>query len=194
MVTDFYPIKKYPEVGVCGLDCGLCARYHTDGKSRCPGCCGPDFFEKHTSCSFVTCAVKQRKIESCAVCNGWDDCEKLYQLFAAAEIRDSFISYKPVQGNLDFIKKYGIDSFAKQEFQKQKVLLNLLDNFDDGRAKLFYCSAAQLLPTEKLHTTVIAAARQLKPATDIKEKAKFMRGVISGLAESLRVDIQLRNK
>ena len=194
MVTTFYPVKKYPQVGVCGLDCGLCSRYHTDGKSRCPGCCGSDFFEKHTSCSFVTCAVKTKRIESCAECNSWDDCDKLYQLFAAAAIRDSFISYKPVLGNLEFIKKNGIQSFSERQFERQKVLLHLLNNYDDGRAKLFYCSAVQLLPPQKVYDTVVAAARRIKPVTDIKEKAKFMRGVIGELAESLQIDIQLRNK
>lgn len=194
MITNYYPVKKYPTVGVCGLDCGLCSRYHTDGKSRCPGCCGPDFFEKHSSCSFVTCAVKQRKLESCAECNAWEDCEKLYQLFTAAEIRDSFISYKPVRNNLNYMKKYGIAAFARQEIEKQRVLMNLLNNYDDGRAKLFYCSASQLLPTEILNSTIYEHAKRIKADADIKEKAKFMRGVISELAESLQIDIQLRNK
>jgi hypothetical protein len=36
-----YHIKKYPTIGVCGLDCGLCPRYYTIGPSRCPGCAGP---------------------------------------------------------------------------------------------------------------------------------------------------------
>ena len=54
-----YPIKKYPTIGVCGLDCGLCPRYYTIGPSRCPGCAGPDFFNKHPSCSFITCCVKK---------------------------------------------------------------------------------------------------------------------------------------
>jgi hypothetical protein len=28
----------YPEIGICGLSCGLCPSYHTDGISRCGGC------------------------------------------------------------------------------------------------------------------------------------------------------------
>jgi hypothetical protein len=40
------PVKIYPTIGACGLDCGLCTRYYTVGPSRCPGCCGPDSFTK----------------------------------------------------------------------------------------------------------------------------------------------------
>jgi hypothetical protein len=29
---------KYPEIGICGLSCRLCSRYHTESKSRCGGC------------------------------------------------------------------------------------------------------------------------------------------------------------
>src|SRR4030042_793391 len=58
-----YQIKKYPTIGVCGLDCGLCPRYYTIGPSRCPGCAGPDFFNKHPSCSFITCCVKIKNFD-----------------------------------------------------------------------------------------------------------------------------------
>jgi len=49
-----HPIKQHPTLGSCGLDCGLCPRYYTAGSSRCPGCCGPGFFDAHPSCSFIT--------------------------------------------------------------------------------------------------------------------------------------------
>jgi hypothetical protein len=26
----------HPTIGCCGIDCGLCPRYYTDGPSRCP--------------------------------------------------------------------------------------------------------------------------------------------------------------
>ncbi|HNR04634.1 MAG TPA: DUF3795 domain-containing protein, partial [Bacillota bacterium] len=47
--------KKIHTLGCCGLDCGLCPRFFTEGASRCPGCCGVDFENKHPSCSFITC-------------------------------------------------------------------------------------------------------------------------------------------
>ena len=53
--------KKYPTIGCCGIDCGLCPRYYTEGKSRCPGCFGPQFMDiMGQSCSFITCCVKNK--------------------------------------------------------------------------------------------------------------------------------------
>ena len=187
-----YPVKKYPMVGVCGLDCGLCSRFHTDGKSKCPGCCGPEYFDRHPSCGFVTCAVKQRGLETCAQCTDWDECEKIYQLFEAARLRDSFISYKPVQENMNILKTKGIEEFVRLETAKQELLLKLLNNYDDGRAKLFYCTASQLIPFDSLKKTIAGAQQKIKPDLDIKDKAKLMRGILGGLADSLKIDLKLR--
>lgn len=38
--------KKIYTLGCCGLDCGLCPRFYTEGSSRCPGCCGENFEKK----------------------------------------------------------------------------------------------------------------------------------------------------
>ena len=35
--------RAYPEYAACGLNCGLCPRYHTQGISRCPDAAGRDF-------------------------------------------------------------------------------------------------------------------------------------------------------
>lgn len=62
------PVKRYPTLAACSLGCGLCPRYYTVGKSRCPGCCGPGFGKKHPTCSFITCSVKKRGLETCGEC------------------------------------------------------------------------------------------------------------------------------
>jgi len=131
-------------------------------------------------------------METCALCIDWMECEKIYQLLEAAQLRDSFISYKPVTGNLDFIKKNGLEKFVHQENEKQKVLYRLINNFDDGRAKLFYCTACQLMPPQEIIKVIKQVSNSLKPDADIKEKAKMMRANISKTAESLNIDLQLR--
>ena len=191
MVT-LYPIKKYPFIGVCGLDCGLCIRYHTDGKSRCPGCCGPDFFEKHPSCCFISCAVKNRGLETCAQCPDWQECEHIFQLRQASLTHDSFISYRPVMSNFAYICKYGVNKFIQREIEKQKVLIELLNNFDDGRAKLFYCTACQLINPEEITRVIHDVNMSLPPSADIKEKARTMRSALIKLAQRLKIDLVLR--
>ncbi|TEB08592.1 hypothetical protein Psch_02157 [Pelotomaculum schinkii] len=49
---------KHPEIGVCGLSCRLCPRYHTDTKSKCHGCKSQARIA--VGCPFITCAVKKK--------------------------------------------------------------------------------------------------------------------------------------
>ena len=61
--------KQYSTIGCCGIDCGLCPRFYTQGSSACPGCGGKDFAEKHPSCGYLTCCSVKRNLEVCAQCN-----------------------------------------------------------------------------------------------------------------------------
>jgi hypothetical protein len=189
---DKYPLKKYPIVGACGLNCGLCPRYYTAGKSRCPGCCGPDFWQKHPGCGFITCCVKQRGLETCAECKDWEECERVAKLLDSAKYKDSFLSHKPLAANYAFIQKNGIEEFVRLEMEKQKLLRHLIDNYDEGRSKSFYCTSCQLVPLDKLREALIDIETKITQATDIKEKAKLVRAAISQMADSLEIDLRLR--
>ena len=189
---DKYLLKKYPIVGACGLNCGLCPRYYTEGKSRCPGCCGPDFWQKMAACGLVTCCVKKRSLETCAQCVDWAECEKVAKLLDSAKHRDSFISYKPIAANFAFIQKYGIEEFVRLEIEKQEFLRHLIDNYNDGRSKSFYCTSCQLIPLDKLREALEDAEVKVTQATDIKEKAKLVREAISNMADSLQIELKLR--
>jgi len=189
---DKYPLKKYPIVGVCGLNCGLCPRYHTEGASRCPGCCGPDFWQKHPSCGFITCCVKKKGLETCAQCVDWEECEKVAKLLDSAKYNDSFISYRPLAANYAFIQKNGIEEFIRLEMEKQRFLRHLIDNYDEGRSKSFYCTSCQLIPLDKLREALVDAETKIIEATDIKDKAKLGRAAISRIADSLQIDLKLR--
>lgn len=192
LAMDKYPLKEYPIVGVCGLNCGLCPRYHTAGVSRCPGCCGPDFGQKHPACGFITCCVKERGLETCAQCNDLKDCDRLSVLLDSARYRDSFLSHRPIAANLAFIQEHGIEQFAKKETAKVEFLRKLIDNYDDGRAKGFYCISCQLVPLDMLKTALKDAEAEMTEGADIKERAKIVRAAISSIADSLRIDLKLR--
>ena len=187
-----YPLKKYPVVGACCLSCGLCPRYYTEGPSRCPGCCGPDFEQKHPSCGFITCCVKQKNLETCAECGAWRECERVARLLDSAEHQDSFISYRPVAANFAFIEKNGIEEFVRRENEKQESLRYLLANYDEGRSKSFYCTSCQLVPPDRLREAVAGAETGIAEATGIKETAKAIRTAISNLADTLKIDLGLR--
>jgi len=189
---DKYPLRKYPIVGACGLNCGLCPRYHTEGTSRCPGCCGPDFWEKHPGCGFITCCVKKNGLETCAQCIDWANCEKVAKLLDSAKYSDSFISYRPLASNFAFIQKNGIEEFVRLEIEKQELLRHLIDSYNDGRSKSFYCTSCQLIPGDRLKEALADAETKITGDATIKDKARIVRAAISNLADSLQVDLKLR--
>ncbi len=189
---DEYPFKKYPIVGACGLNCGLCPRYYTEGTSRCPGCCGPDFWQKHPACGFITCCVKKKGLETCAECVDFANCERVAKLLDSARQKDSFISHRPIEANFSFIREHGIEEFARREVEKQKFLRHLIDNYDEGCSKSFYCTSCQLVPLDRLREALAEAETKITEGIPLKEKAKITRAAISDMADSLGIDLKLR--
>jgi len=189
---DKYPLKKYPIVGACGLNCGLCPRYYTEGTSRCPGCCGPGFCQKMPGCGFITCCVKQKGLEICAECVDFAGCERVARLLDSANYQNSFLSHRPIAANFAFIQKNGIEEFARLEIEKLEFLKYLLNTYNEGRSKSFYCTSCQLIPLDKLKEALADAEIKITEDTGIKEKAKIVRAAISNVADTLQIDLKLR--
>lgn len=181
-----YPIKTYPTLGCCGLDCGLCPRYYTVGSSRCPGCLGPDFFNKHPSCSFITCCVKKKNLEVCAECAEFP-CSK----FDGFDAADSFLTHRKAIPNLDLIRKYGLEAFIKQQKKRIELLEEMLNEFDEGRSKSYYCIAATVMEIDELKKA-LAKARKDSTGLDIKGKAKLLHSKLDEIAEQKVYFLRLR--
>jgi len=188
------PVKKYPTLGCCGLDCGLCPRYYTEGSSRCPGCCGPDFFNKHPSCGHITCCVKKKNLEVCAECNDFP-CQKFDSWFGN-EAYDSFVTHKKAEPNLYFIKNHGVEKIIEQQKERIKFLKDMLEGFNEGRSRSFYCSAAALLSVDDVKKSIDSAKREVKTLDvrkdDVKSKAKILRKIIQDVADKKSIDLKLR--
>jgi hypothetical protein len=180
-------VKRYPTIGVCGLDCGLCPRYYTAGPSRCPGCAGPDFPNKHPSCSFITCCVKKRNLEVCGGCPDFP-CPKFKSEEEYRQVKESssYPPYRKVMPNLNFIKEHGIERFVEQQRRRIKLLEKMIAGFDDGRSRSYYCRAVALLDPASLESSLSAAIRKAKAdhvqPKDVKTKAKILRGILDDLA------------
>ncbi|HAV43575.1 TPA: hypothetical protein DCX15_06145, partial [bacterium] len=179
--------KRYPTIGACGLDCGLCPRYYTVGISKCPGCCGPNFFNKHPSCSFITCCVKKKNFEVCAECAEFP-CSKFKSEGECQQLKQSssYPSYKRVMSNLNFIKEHGIERFIKQQKKRIELLEMMLTQFNEGRSKSFYCIATALLPIADLEESLKRSSQRIKTdkiePDDIKAKSKILKGFLNDLA------------
>ena len=188
-----YPVKTYPTIACCGLDCGLCPTYYTKGPSRCPGCCGPDFFNKHPSCSIITCCVKNYKFETCAQCNEFP-CQKLKDW----DEYDSFICHRVSLTNLNLIKKKGLEVFIKQQKKRIEFLEIMLENFNEGRSKSFFCIATALLPLDDLEHALNKSNDEINnegiELNDLKAKSKILKTYLNHCANKQKINLKLRKK
>jgi hypothetical protein len=188
-------LKAYPTIAVCGLDCGLCPRYYTVGTSRCPGCGGPGFSDKHPSCSFITCCVKRKGLEACGQCPEFP-CSKFKSDEEYRQAESS--SYPPSRNmlsNSEFIKEKGIKAFLRQQEKRIRLLETMIGGYDDGRSRSFFCRAAALLDPEALANSLAEAKRATETGggrDERVERAKVVRRLL--LEAALRDGIELTGR
>jgi hypothetical protein len=185
--------KKIPSVGCCGLDCGLCPRFYTEGSSKCPGCHGVDFENKHPSCSFITCCFKKKNLEVCGECNDFP-CPKFDK--ETGEF-DSFVTHRRVIQNQNTIKKSGITVFIEQQNRRISILQTMLKWYDDGSCKSFYCLASTLLSLKSLNESLLKADNEIKEKSickgDLKNRAKILKEILNQFASDENEELRLRN-
>jgi len=148
-------LKKHPTIGCCGIDCGLCPQYYTDGSSCCPGCGGEGFEKKRPSCGMITCCVKKKGLEACGECDDYP-CGKFDKFTGCG---DSFVSHRKMMPNLEFIKENGFAAFLEQQEKRINFLETALRDHNEGRSKSFYCIAAALFSVEELSEALSLAGQ-----------------------------------
>jgi len=175
------PEKAFSTIGCCGIDCGLCPRHYTAGASRCPGCGGAGFHEKHPACGVLTCCVTKHGSEVCADCADYP-CRR----FDGAE-RDSFVTHQRMADNLSDIHSRRMDAFLAGQQRRIAALEYLLAEADDGRSKSFYCLACALLLLAELEAAVDAVRGLPKP-----ERNRAARERLDAAAERCGTQLKLR--
>ena len=183
-----YQIRENPLFSVCGLNCGLCPRYHTDGSSKCPGCAGEGFSLKHPSCGVLSCC-QRKNVECCLLCEEYP-CKK----YDGADMFDSFITHKNQLRDMEKAIGVGLNAYETELNEKIGLLIKLLKNYDDGRRKGFFCLAVNLLD---LHD-IKAIMEQLDnaSATDVSKKSKAANAafLFEELADEKGISLKLRKK
>ena len=182
-----YKIRKYPLFSACGLNCGLCPRYHTKGPSKCPGCAGVGFSQVHPPCGILSCAEK-RGLEYCFLCEDFP-CNK----YDNADLYDSFISHKNQFSDMEKAKKIGMEAYEALLNEKLGILNNLLNSYDDGRRKGFFCLAVNLLDLEDIRTVMVRINKEIS-SVPIKEKAAAAVRFFEEMAEARNISLKLRKK
>jgi len=180
---------KYPEIGVCGLSCRLCPNYHIRSENRCGGCKSTGRMK--VGCPFITCAVKKRGIEFCWQCAEQDGCQRWRQRREWGKHHDSFICYERLEDNIAFIKREGIRAFAKDQQARKRLLIAMLNEFNEGRSKTFYCTAATVMEIQELKHAITRARNESKGMDKIN-KSQIIHSIINAIAEFKKYHLKLR--
>ena len=180
---------KYPEIGICGLSCRLCPHYHTESKSKCGGC--KSEFRMAAGCPFITCAVKKKGIEFCWKCEENRICEKWKKHRGLGEKYDSFKCYQRLEDNISFIQKNGVSKFEKLQKTREKLLKEMLQEFNEGRSKSYYCIAATVLEIEELKKALTGASKN-SAGLKIKDKSRVLHLILDEIAEIKNYSLKLR--
>ncbi len=178
----------------CGLYCGLCPRFQSKAPSRCLSC---HLGEQHSYCSVFRCCVTKRGHHTCADCDDYP-CERLLRVLGVEEGLDSFISHKPALPNLERIREVGLLTYLEEQRERLLLVEYLLAHYNEGRSMTFYCAACALMPPDLIRQAIGELegmlTREQVDGSDLKAKAKAMRGIMRDLASQAGIDIKLRKK
>jgi len=172
----------------CGLNCGLCPRYHTDGTSKCPGCAGENFSAKHPPCGVLSCC-QRNGIEYCFLCEDFP-CKK----YDNADLSDSFITHKNQFHDFDKAKRIGLDAYYAELNEKVNILECLLMEYDDGRRKSFFCVAVNLLSLQDISEVMNHIIEETDPEATQKARTATAVRLFESMAEKRGISLKLRTK
>ena len=170
-------------MGCCGIYCGLCNKYQSKAPSRCIGC---QLGEQHSWCSIWNCCVKKHGFETCAQCSDLFTCP----IF----LRRKVAEWVPAADNLRHIKEAGLDSCPREQEQRQVLLEELLQDYNEGRSMSLYCRACARMPIDLIHKAIAEAKTRLAGEgvgkSDMKSKARTLKTVVKELASEANVNLK----
>ena len=152
---------------------------------HCGGC-----GKGNQSCRIAKCSLEHGNVEYCFACPDFP-CDK----YDSIDDSDSFITHKNQKADLEKARLIGIANYNKEQQEKIEILNMLLDQYNDGRRKTFFCVAVNLLDIADIK----AILDQIKenPELDsfgIKEKSAYVVKLFQNLADNHGISLKLRKK
>ena len=180
---------EYPDIGICGLSCRLCPMYNTGAESRCSGCKSSP--RMAVGCPFITCAVKRKGIEFCWECEESGTCERWKNHREAGKERDSFKCYQTLEEDISFISRYSVSEFQQIQERRGFLLREMLNNFNEGRSKSYYCIAATVLEPGELEEA-LSQAKEESGGLDVRARSKALHRILDEIASKRQYRLKLR--
>ena len=181
--------RQYTQFSACGLNCGLCPRFHNYGRARCPGCGGENFLERHPQCEALSCAL-EHGVEFCCFCDEYP-CEK-----HNGQKIEMFITQRNTRKDLEKFKTAGMEAYHRELEEKMNILRVLLKDYNDGKRSIFYCLAVNLLDPEDLKNVMkkIETEVKLDGNLNITGKAMVAVNLFEAAAREKHIRLKLLKK
>jgi len=141
--------------------------------------------EQHSWCSIWNCCVKKHRFEACTKCSEIFNCP----IF----LRRKVVEWIPAADNLHQIKEVGLENWLREQKERQALLEELLQNYNEGRSMNLYCKLCARMPIDLINKAMEEAKEKLAgekaDKSDMKLKARVLKAAIKNLA--LEVNINL---
>lgn len=176
--------REYPLFSLCGLNCGLCPMRFNH---YCPGCGGG---AGNQPCAIIRCSQQHGGIEYCYLCDEYP-CGK----YNGIDAFDSFITHRNQLKDFKRVREIGIDAYQAELAEKIEILEFLLENYNDGRRKSFFCIAVNLLELQDVKSVVEQIVPETKSGNlNLKEKAALAVNLFQTMAAKRNIVLKLNKK
>ena len=173
-----------PRFSLCGLMCGLCPIHHM--ANGCPGCGGG---AGNQSCAIARCSLSHGGVEYC-----WQCGEYPCQRYKGFYDYDSFLPARSAPRDIQRFQEMGPDAFRVELDAKTEILEELLEGYNAGRKKTFFCTAVNLLPLPDLQAGMAEIRAASAGLDGLPEREAAAVGALTALAQRQGVSLSLRKK
>ncbi len=176
--------REYPLFSLCGLNCGLCPMHLGD---YCPGCGGG---AGNQPCRIIKCSQQHGEMEYCYQCEEYP-CEK----YDGIDEFDSFITHRNQLKDFEKVRRIGIHAYQAELDEKIGILRYLLDHYNDGRRKNFFCIAVNLLELHDIKPVMAQLATEAdEDRFTLKERAALAASLFQAAAAERDIVLKLNKK
>ncbi|UCD52205.1 MAG: hypothetical protein JSW27_06110 [Phycisphaerales bacterium] len=99
----------------------------------------------------------------------------------------------PAADNLRQIKEVGLQTWLREQKERQALLEKLLQNYNEGRSMTLYCKACARMPIDLINKAIEEAKEGLAgekvDKCDVKSKARILKAAIKDMASKVDIDL-----
>ena len=92
---------------------------------------------------------------------------------------------------IKLITKHGVREFELGQLEREHILKQMLEQFNEGRSISYYCIAATVMTKDEIEQA-LEQAKQKSDGMDIKAKAKLLHTILDRIAENKGYLLKLR--